>query len=46
MTSGMSGVMGDMGRMRGEGIMTPEEIRQMSKMMGDMLAALMRIKKA
>ena len=30
----MSGMMGDMGRMMGSGKMTPEEMQNMSKMMG------------
>jgi hypothetical protein len=32
----MSGMMGDMGQMMGSGKMTPEEMENMSKMMGDM----------
>jgi hypothetical protein len=32
----MSGMMGDMAQMMGSGKMTPEEMGQMSKMMGDM----------
>jgi hypothetical protein len=36
----MSGMMGNMGRMMGSVKMTPEEMSQMSKMMGDMFGMM------